>query len=66
LGGQGIGRKTVIAGLDAAFHKGAQEAMLYVDALNAPGVAMYDSLGFSVHHEEHSFVGNIAAEKITS
>jgi mycothiol synthase len=66
LGGQGIGRKTAIAGLAAASHKGAKEAMLFVDADNASGVAMYNSLGFTVHHEEHSFVGNIAAEKVTS
>ncbi len=66
LGGQGLGRKTAIAGLDAAFLKGAEQAMLYVDADNASAVAMYSSLGFSVHHEEHSFVGNIAAEKATS
>jgi mycothiol synthase len=66
LGGQGIGRKTAIAGLVAASHKGAKEAMLFVDADNASGVAMYNSLGFTVHHEEHSFVGNIAAEKVTS
>jgi mycothiol synthase len=66
LGGQGLGRKTAIAGLDAAFHNGAEQAMLYVDADNTSAVAMYGSLGFSVHHEEHSFVGNIAAEKATS
>jgi mycothiol synthase len=64
--GQGLGRKIAIAGLDAAFHKGAEHAMLYVDAVNTSAVAMYSSLGFSVHHEEHSFVGNIAAEKVTS
>jgi mycothiol synthase len=66
LAGQGLGRKIAIAGLDAAFQKGADYAMLYVDADNASAVAMYGSLGFSVHHEEHSFVGNIAAEKVTS
>ena len=65
LGGQGLGRKIAIAGLDALHHKGAQVGMLFVDADNASAVAMYTSLGFSVHHEEHSFVGNIADKKAT-
>ena len=63
LGGQGLGRKIAIAGLDALHHKGAQVGMLFVDADNASAVTMYTSLGFSVHHEEHSFVGNIADKK---
>lgn len=63
LSGLGLGRKIAIAGLDDAFHKGANEAMLYVDADNSSAVAMYVALGFNVHHEEHSFVGNVESKQ---
>lgn len=65
LNGRGLGRKIAIAGLHDATTKGAHEAMLYVDAENASAVAMYSQLGFTVHHEEHSFIGDVAAHKGT-
>jgi predicted GNAT family acetyltransferase len=40
--------------------QGITEAMLYVDADNAAAVTMYSALGFTSHHEEHAFVGDIA------
>ena len=60
LSGHGLGRKIAIAGLHDATKKGAQEAMLYVDAENASAMTVYTQLGFSVRHEEHSFVGDVA------
>lgn len=62
LSGRGLGRKMAIAGLVAARRNGATEAMLYVDAGNTPAVSMYTALGFTVHHEEHSFIGDVAAK----
>lgn len=66
MNGRGLGRKIAIAGLHDATHKGAREAMLYVDASNTVAVNMYTRLGFSVHHEEHSFVGDVPARRETS
>ena len=60
LSGHGLGRKIAIAGLYDATLKGAQEAMLYVDAENASAMTVYSQLGFTVHHEEHSFIGDVA------
>lgn len=59
--GQGLGKKIAVAGLIDATSKGATVGMLYVDADNAHAVALYTGLGFTVHHEEHSFIGDIPA-----
>lgn len=66
LNGQGLGRKIAIAGLRDASLKGAEVGMLYVDAENASAMAMYTKLGFTVHHEEHSFVGDVASTREVS
>jgi len=58
--GRGLGRLMTIAGLHHIEELGISEAMLYVDADNIAAVAMYSALGFSAHHEEHAFVGDIA------
>ncbi|MEY3806012.1 MAG: acetyltransferase MshD [Actinomycetota bacterium] len=63
LNGLGLGRKIAIAGLRDATQKGARTAMLYVDAENTSAMAMYTKLGFSVHHEEHSFIGDVASSR---
>jgi mycothiol synthase len=60
MGGKGLGRLMTIAGLHHIEEQGISEAMLYVDADNMAAVAMYSALGFSAHHEEHAFVGDIA------
>ena len=59
--GRGLGRALTVAGLDSIAARGVDEAMLFVDADNAPAVSMYRRLGFTVHHEEHAFVGDIGA-----
>jgi mycothiol synthase len=44
---QGIGRAVSIAALNYLVHKGLKQAMLYVDADNESGLALYTSLGFN-------------------
>jgi mycothiol synthase len=60
MAGKGVGRMMAIAGLQHLGQQGITEAMLYVDADNAAAVTMYSALGFTSHHEEHAFVGDIA------
>ncbi len=60
VSGRGLGRLMTIAGLHYIEQQGVSEAMLYVDADNTSAVAMYIALGFTPHHEEHAFVGDIA------
>lgn len=61
--GHGLGRKTAIAGLSRLPHHQVPVAMLYVDADNAAAMSLYASLGFTSHHEEHAFIGDIESEK---
>ena len=35
--------------------------MLYVDADNVPAVRLYEHLGFTVHHTDCAFVGDVVA-----
>lgn len=58
--GRGLGKKMAIAGLASINHAEAPIAMLYVDAENTPAISLYTSLGFTAHHEEHAFVGDVA------
>jgi mycothiol synthase len=47
---RGLGRFLAVAGLDWLADQGITTAMLYVEADNAPARALYDSLGFAIHH----------------
>jgi mycothiol synthase len=48
--GRGLGRGLTIAGLDHLARRDLDVAMLYVESLNVPALALYHRLGF-VHHE---------------
>jgi mycothiol synthase len=48
--GHGLGRTLVLAGLDHLAAAGPAVGMLYVEADNAPALALYDRLDFSAHH----------------
>jgi mycothiol synthase len=58
--GSGLGRPLVLAGLDWLARRGAKEAMLYVEADNLPARALYDSLGFSLHHTKRWYTVDLA------
>jgi len=58
--GQGLGRQLTLAGLDYLTGRGMTEAMLYVDASNAPAVKLYVELGFTVNHIDRAYTGDIA------
>jgi mycothiol synthase len=57
--GQGLGKQLTLAGLDSIAARGVSTAMLFVDADNAPAVAMYERLGFTIRHTRQAFAGNL-------
>ena len=60
---RGIGRRLVIDGLRHLASVGADTAMLYVDADNAAAMRVYSGLGFTSHHSELAFVGDVEAAR---
>ena len=57
--GRGLGTALTVAGLRHLHRVGAPMGMLYVDADNTPAVRMYERLGFTTHHIQRAFVGDI-------
>jgi mycothiol synthase len=59
---KGLGRRMTIAGLAYLAKQNVPLAMLYVDADNAAAMSVYTSLGFTPHHRELAFIGDVAAK----
>ena len=45
--GQGVGRQLMDAGLEHLARQGCEQVILYVESVNAPAIALYESLGFT-------------------
>ena len=54
--GRGWGRALTEAGFDWLAGAGLMHGMLYVDAANAPAVALYRSMGLTTHHVDRAYV----------
>jgi mycothiol synthase len=58
--GTGLGRALAIEGLHLVHGRGARVGLLFVAADNAPAIALYSSLGFTVHRTDRAYVRDIA------
>jgi mycothiol synthase len=56
---RGLGRALTIAGLQHLSAEGAPVGMLYVAADNIVALSLYRSLGFTTHHTQRAFVGDV-------
>jgi mycothiol synthase len=56
---RGLGRALTIAGLQHLSAEGAPVGMLYVAADNIAALSLYRSLGFTTHHTQRAFVGDV-------
>jgi mycothiol synthase len=57
--GTGLGRALAIQGLALMHERGAPVGMLFVAADNAPAIALYTSLGFTVHRTDRAYVRDL-------
>jgi mycothiol synthase len=59
--GLGLGRALAVEGLGRVAARGITTGMLFVAAENAPALALYRALGFTVHRTDRAYVRTIAA-----
>lgn len=59
--GRGLGRALTRAGLGHLATRAVPTAMLYVEGTNTPALVLYRSLGFTEHHREVQFSGEVTA-----
>jgi mycothiol synthase len=59
--GLGLGRALTLAGLDHLAGRGVTVGMLYVDAENRAGIALYGKLGFEIHRTDRAYTGEVDA-----
>lgn len=52
----GLGRALTLDGLALLAERGCETGMLYVDAANRGALAMYESMGFILHHIDQSMI----------
>ena len=57
---KGLGRSMTVAGLNYLASMGATTGMLFVDKGNIAAISTYLKLGFTTHHQEQAFVGDIS------
>ena len=57
--GRGLGRALTRVGLGHLATRGVPTAMLYVERTNTPALVLYRSLGFTEHHREVQFGGEV-------
>ncbi len=57
--GRGLGRALTRVGLGHLATRGVPTAMLYVERTNIPALVLYRSLGFTEHHREVQFTGEV-------
>lgn len=58
--GKGVGKTLIKAGLNWLKEHGVSIATLYVDIENKRAIALYESLGFTHHHTDRAYEGDLS------
>ena len=58
----GLGRALTGGGLEYLHERGCHVGMLYVDAANSGAMAMYEAMGFDLHHVDQSMIATLRAD----